>query len=42
MAEIATENNVPVIFINKSIAVNTNYVIDVTPQVIEKIRERLQ
>lgn len=40
LAEIATENNVPTIFINKSVAVNTNYVIDVTPQVIEKIKTK--
>ena len=42
LAELATENNVPTIFINKSVAVNTNYVIDVTPQVVEKIKAKQQ
>jgi len=40
LAELAMENNVPTIFINKSVAVNTNYVIDVTPQVVEKIKSK--
>lgn len=38
LAEIATENNISVVFMNKAIAVNTNYVVDVTPQVVEKIK----
>lgn len=42
LAEYATENNVPTIFINKSVAVNTNYVIDVTPEVIAKIKAKQQ
>lgn len=40
LAEYATENNIPTIFINKSVAVNTNYVIDVTPGVVEKIKAK--
>lgn len=42
LAEIATENNISVIFMNKSVAVNTNYVIDVTPQIVEKIKAKQQ
>lgn len=42
LAEYATENNIPTIFINKSVAVNTNYVIDVTPGVVEKIKAKQQ
>lgn len=42
LAEIATENNIPVVFMNKSIAVNTNYVVDVTSQVVEKIKAKQQ
>ncbi|MBQ9271162.1 MAG: hypothetical protein IJ218_02715 [Alphaproteobacteria bacterium] len=42
LAELATENNVPTIFMNKSVAVNTNYVVDVTPTVIEKIKAKQQ
>lgn len=40
LAEIATENNISVVFMNKAIAVNTNYVVDVTPQVVEKIKAK--
>ncbi|MBR1825469.1 MAG: OmpH family outer membrane protein [Alphaproteobacteria bacterium] len=40
LAEIATENNVPTIFMSKSVAVNTNYVVDVTEQVVAKIKAK--
>ncbi len=39
LAQIAAEDNIPTIFINKSVAVNTNYVIDVTDRVIAIIRQ---
>lgn len=42
LAEISTENNVPTIFMNKAVAVNTNYVVDVTSQVIEKVKAKMQ
>ena len=42
LAEIATENNVPTIFMSKSVAVNTNYVVDVTEQVVEKIKAKMK
>ena len=42
LAEIATENNVPAIFMSKSVAVNTNYVVDVTEQVVAKIKAKQQ
>ena len=38
LAQIATEKNIPVIFMNKAVAVNTNYVVDVTAEVIEKVK----
>ena len=39
LAQIAAEDNIPTIFINKSVAVNTNYVIDVTDRVVEMIKK---
>lgn len=39
LAEIAAGDNIPTIFMNKSVAVNTNYVIDVTDRVIEKVKQ---
>lgn len=42
LAEISTENNVPTIFMNKAVAVNTNYVVDVTSQVVEKVKAKMQ
>ncbi len=38
LAELATEQNISVIFMNRAVAVNTNYVVDVTPQVVEKVK----
>ena len=39
LAQIASEDNIPTIFMNKSVAVNTNYVIDVTDRVVEMIKK---
>ena len=39
LAQIAAEDNIPTIFVNKSVAVNTNYVIDVTDRVVEIIKK---
>ncbi|MBQ7633350.1 MAG: hypothetical protein IJS88_04475 [Alphaproteobacteria bacterium] len=38
LAQIAAEDNIPTIFMNKSVAVNTNYVIDVTNKVVQIVK----
>ncbi len=39
LEEVARENNVHTIFLSSAIAISTEYVVDVTPQVIEKMKQ---
>ena len=40
LEEVARENNVHTIFLSSAIAISTEYVVDVTPQVIEKMKQQ--
>ncbi len=41
LEEVARENNVHTIFLSSAIAISTEYVVDVTPQVIEKMQQHV-
>lgn len=41
LEEVAQENNVHTIFLSSAIALNTDYVIDMTPQVVAKVKQKL-
>ena len=40
LEEVARENNVHTIFLSSAIAISTEYVIDVTPQIIERMKQQ--
>ena len=41
LEEVARENNVHTIFLSNAIALNTDYVVDLTPQVVAKVKQKL-
>lgn len=41
LEEVARENNVHTIFMANAIAISTEYVVDVTPQVVKKMQEQM-
>lgn len=41
LEEVARENNVHTIFMSNAIAISTEYVVDVTPQVVKKMQEQM-
>lgn len=41
LEEVARENNVHTVFLSSALALSTDYVVNITPQVIEKVKQQL-